>query len=268
MKITSYFLLLLACVFAYSNNKCLNLRDINNEGTSCKLFQPLLTDQENKHLLHLLPDSINWSEDNIVTPVKNQGNCGSCWTFSATGAMEGAYALYSGKLESFSEQQLLDCVKKDFGCGGGEMVDAFEYVSKEPVCTEQEDPYKGKNEYCKTCSSPVKFSGCKIVEENNQLALKEAVAMYGPISVGIQANQSIFRNYKGGIIQDRSCGSNIDHGVLVVGYGEDNGIKYWLVKNSWGEEWGENGYVRIMREDSRNAIGICGIASSVSFPYI
>ena len=133
--------------------------------------------------------------------------------------MEGAYALYSGKLESFSEQQLLDCVKKDFGCQGGEMIDAFEYVSQNPVCTEQQDPYKARDEYCKTCDSPVEFSGCEIIEQNNQLALKEAVAMYGPVSVGIQADQPVFRNYKGGIIQDESCGTDVDHGVLVVGYG-------------------------------------------------
>lgn len=268
MKTTAYFFLLLGSVFAYSNNKCLNLRDLDEEGTNCKSFEAVLSAPENEHVLNLLPESVDWREENVVTPVKNQESCGSCWTFSSTGAMEGAYAVYSGKLESFSEQQLLDCVKKDFGCQGGEMIDAFEYVSQNPVCTEQQDPYKARDGYCKTCDSPVEFSGCEIIEQNNQLALKEAVAMYGPVSVGIQADQPVFRNYKGGIIQDESCGTDVDHGVLVVGYGEDNGIKYWLVKNSWGEDWGENGYVRILREDSRNAIGICAIASSASFPYI
>lgn len=268
MNSTALSILFFSYVFGFTKNDCLNLRDIDKEGTVCTSFEPVLTAPDNEHLLHLLPESVDWREENAVTPVKNQGSCGSCWTFSSTGAMEGAYALYSGKLESFSEQQLLDCVKKDLGCRGGEMVDAFEYVSQNPVCREQQDPYKARDKYCVTCTSPVEFSGCEIIEQNNQLALKEAVAMYGPVSVGIQADQPIFRNYKGGIIQDESCGTDVDHGVLVVGYGEDNGIKYWLVKNSWGEDWGENGYVRILREDTRNAIGICAIASSASFPYI
>jgi cathepsin L len=265
MKITSLFLLLLASVNGFSDNKCLSLQNSKFNETTCKLFQPFLSGWGHEHLL---PNQIDWREENVVTPVKNQGSCGSCWTFSSTGAMEGAYALYSEKLESFSEQQLLDCVKKDFGCNGGEMIDAFEYVSENPVCTEQQDPYKATNENCVKCSSPVKFSGCKIIERNNQVALKEAVAIFGPISVGIQADQPVFRYYKGGIIQDESCGTNVDHGVLIVGYGEESGIKYWLVKNSWGENWGENGYVKILREDTTNSLGICGIASSASFPYI
>jgi cathepsin L len=268
MKTTAYFFLLLGSVFAYSNNKCLNLRDLDEEGTNCKSFTPFLTDPKNEHLLRFLADSVDWREDNVVTPVKNQGSCGSCWTFSATGAMEGAYAIHTGNLESFSEQQLLDCVKKDLGCRGGEMVDAFEFVSKNPVCTEEQDHYEARNEYCKSCDSPVEFSGCEIIPENNQLALKEAVALFGPVSVAIEADQIVFQEYKGGIIKDVSCGTTLDHGVLVVGYGEEDGVKYWLVKNSWGEDWGENGYVRIMREDSRNAIGICGIGGSASIPYI
>ena len=268
MNTISYLLLLLVPVTGFSSGQCLNLRDIEQQETKCTTFQPVLSAPENEHMLYLLPESVDWREKNVVTPVKNQESCGSCWTFSSTGAMEGAYALYFGNLESFSEQQLLDCVKKDFGCYGGEMIDAFEYVSNNPVCTEQQDPYKARDEYCVTCSSPVEFCGCEIIPENNQLALKEAVAMLGPVSVAIEADKSVFQEYKGGIIKDISCGTKLNHGVLVVGYGEEDGVKYWLVKNSWGENWGEDGYVRIMREDSRNAIGICGIGASASFPYI
>ena len=268
MKLTGIILLYVSTVLGFTKNECLKLRDIDKEGTVCSYFEPVLTAPKNEHLLNLLPESVDWREENAVTPVKNQGHCGSCWTFSATGAMEGAYALYSGKLESFSEQQLIDCVKKDSGCNGGEMVDAFEYVSENPVCTEEQDSYKEKDENCITCSSPVEFSGCEIIPENNQLALKEAVAILGPISVGIQADQPVFKNYDGGIIVDENCGTDIDHGVLIVGYGEERNIKYWLVKNSWGENWGEEGYVRILREDTKDSVGICGIGLSASIPFI
>ena len=243
----------------------MKMRDLEVSDTECTLFENILT---NSDYDYLIPESIDWREEGVVTPIKNQGHCGSCWTFSATGAMEGAYAIDSGVLKSFSEQQLVDCVKKDNGCNGGEMIDAFEYVSKNQVCSEDEDPYKARDGKCITCNSPIEFSGCKIIPSNNQLALKEAVAFMGHVSVRIQADQPIFREYTGGIIKNDSCETNVDHGVLVVGYGEDEGVKYWLVKNSWGEEWGERGYVRILREESENSIGICAIASSASFPYI
>jgi len=265
MKIFFLLSLFLEITRGFSENHCMKMRDLEVSDTECTLFEHILT---NSNYDYLIPESIDWREEGVVTPIKNQGHCGSCWTFSATGAMEGAYAIYSGILKSFSEQQLVDCVKKDNGCNGGEMIDAFEYVSKNLVCSEDEDPYKAKDGKCITCDSPIEFTGCKIIPQNNQLALKEAVAFMGPVSVGIQADQPIFREYTGGIIKNNSCGTNVDHGVLVVGYGEDEGIKYWLVKNSWGEEWGEKGYVRILREESENSIGICAIASSASFPYI
>ena len=108
----------------------------------------------------------------------------------------------------------------------------------------------------------------KDIPENNQLLLKEAVGIYGPISVAIQADQEVFRDYVNGIISDKECGNNLDHGVLIVGYGTENNTKYWIVKNSWGEDWGENGYVRILRSDSNNDPGICGIAMQASFPIV
>ena len=254
-----------AITLGFSDKNCMKMRDLLFSDTECSLFKPVLS-QSNYN--YLIPESIDWREEGVVTAIKNQGHCGSCWTFSATGAMEGAYAIDMETLNLFSEQQLVDCVKKDNGCNGVEMIDAFEYISNNPVCTEEEDPYKAKDGFCITCKSPIQFNGCKIIPPNNQLALKEAVAFIGPISVGIQADQSVFRNYKGGIIKDETCGTNVDHGVLIVGYGIEEGVKYWLVKNSWGEEWGENGYVRILRDDSENSVGICAIASSASFPYI
>lgn len=217
-----------------------------------------------------LPTSVDWRDHGLVTPVKNQGQCGSCWTFSATGAMEGAWALKTGELISLSEQQLVDCVKQDQGCNGGQMNDAFEYAMHTPICPDSEEPYEAHDDKCQKCPSTIIFSSCQNIPPNNQLALKEAVALYGPISVSIEADQSYFRLYTGGIITDTRCGTNLDHGVLLIGYGEDPTThqKYWLVKNSWGPDWGENGYVRIARSDSENDSGVCGIAMQASFPLV
>lgn len=226
---------------------------------SCTSYEPMYNS---------VPDSIDWREYNIVTPVKNQGNCGSCWTFSATGAMEGAWAKKTGQLISLSEQQLVDCVSSEEGCQGGNMEDAFEYAIVNPLCTETEDPYEAKNDKCKDCESYIKFSSCIKIPKNNQLALKEVVAEYGPISIAIQADKSVFKDYKSGIISDDSCGTDLDHGVLIVGYGTENSTKYWIVKNSWGKSWGENGYVRILRSESTDDPGVCGIGMQGSFPVV
>ncbi len=215
-----------------------------------------------------LSESIDWRNFGIVTPVKNQGHCGSCWSFSATGAMESAWAKSKGILIPLSEQELVDCVKQDHGCGGGEMNDAFEYAIENNICTEIQDPYKGVENKCIKCNSYIQFTQCKNIPKNNQLALKEAVANYGPVSVSIEADQKIFQFYTEGIIKDITCGTNLDHGVLIVGYGEENGDKYWIVKNSWGENWGENGYVRILRSDKEFDPGVCGIAMQASFPIV
>ena len=220
-----------------------------------------------------LPLSVDWRNENAVTPVKNQGQCGSCWSFSATGAMEGAWAIYSGDLVSLSEQQLMDCSKKygDFGCNGGLMDSAFEYAIDNGMCSEDEDPYKGSTDSCITpsldCDRVAKFSHCVDIDSENELELKEAVSL-GPVSVAIEADTSVFQFYSGGIIKSSNCGESLDHGVLVVGYGEEDGEKYWIVKNSWGESWGENGYVRIARTDSVSDSGVCGIALQASYPVV
>jgi KDEL-tailed cysteine endopeptidase len=215
----------------------------------------------------LVPDSIDWREKGAVTGVKNQGHCGSCWAFSATGALEGAIQIATGKLISLSEQQLVDCVSNDNGCDGGAMDDAFEYVREHGICTETQEPYIAKTETCVTCDSHITFNTCVDITSSNQLLLKEAVSR-NPVSIGIQADSSTFRYYTGGIITDKNCGTKLNHGVLVVGYGEEKGQKYWLVKNSWGTDWGEDGYVRIARNDSSNDVGVCGIALQASYPSI
>ena len=227
---------------------------------TCKTFQSETTG---------LPDSVDWRTNNAVTPVKNQGQCGSCWSFSATGAMEGAWAIHTGSLESLSEQQLIDCSKSygDFGCNGGEMDSAFRYAIDHGMCTEDEDPYQAASESCIDCDMQVTFSTCVDVTSNNQLHLKEAVAQ-GPVSVAIEADTAAFQFYSGGVINNNACGTQLDHGVLVVGYGEEDGQLYWLVKNSWGTSWGDQGYVKIARTESENDPGVCGIAMQPSYPVV
>jgi len=216
--------------------------------------------------------SIDWTTKNALSSVKDQGQCGSCWAFSATGAAEGAWAVSTGKLLDLSEQQLVDCatgiVYGSYGCKGGEMTGAFKYMIGNGQCNDAAYPYTSGTTQsggrCKSCSSAVKFSSCSEVASNDQISLKVAVSKQ-PVSVAIEADTRYFQSYSGGIITSTTCGTNLDHGVLVVGYGEESGQKYWLVKNSWGSDWGINGYVKILRSESTNDSGICGIAMTPSF---
>ena len=217
-----------------------------------------------------LPDSVDWRDEGAVTPVKDQGQCGSCWSFSATGSMEGAWAIANSDLVSLSEQQLVDCSTSygDMGCSGGLMDDAFEYAIDNGMCSEDSDPNTGENGSCDSdCKPVVQMSGCSDVAPSNQMDLMAAVAN-GPVSVAIEADTSTFQLYTSGIIDSANCGTNLDHGVLIVGYGadEDTGDLYWLVKNSWGVSWGDQGYVKIARSTSTSDAGICGIAMQPSFP--
>jgi KDEL-tailed cysteine endopeptidase len=230
--------------------------------TRCRSYMPESTTD--------LPDSVDWRDENAVTPVKDQGQCGSCWSFSATGSMEGAWAIANSELVSLSEQQLVDCSVSygDMGCSGGLMDDAFEYAIDNGMCSEEDDPYTAENGQCDSACKPVvQMSSCSDVAPSNQMDLTAAVAN-GPVSVAIEADTSTFQLYTGGIIDSAKCGTNLDHGVLVVGYGadEDTGALYWLVKNSWGVTWGDQGYVKIARSTSTSDPGICGIAMQPSFP--
>lgn len=217
------------------------------------------------------PASMDWRDHDAVTPVKDQGQCGSCWSFSATGAMEGAWSIAEGNLVSLSEQQLVDCSSGrpygNHGCNGGLMDGAFEYAIETGMCTESSYPYTAVGGDCDKCDSVVSMTSCVDVTPNNQQSLKEAVAT-GPVSIAIEADTRTFQMYTSGVLTSSDCGTNLDHGVLIAGYGTLDGTDYWLVKNSWGTGWGDEGYIRIERSDSTNDPGICGIAMQPSYPVV
>jgi len=216
------------------------------------------------------PASIDWRTKGAVTTVKDQGQCGSCWTFSSTGAMEGAWAIAKGQLIDLAEQELVDCAGLKYGsmgCNGGQMEGAFKFIIENGQCAASSYPYTAKDGTCHSCSAVAHATSCSDVKPNDQLSLKAAVAKQ-PVAVAIEADTKYFQSYSGGVLTSSSCGTSLDHGVLAVGYGEENGQKYWLVKNSWGTSWGDKGYVKIGRSESTNDAGICGIAMDPSFPTV
>ena len=217
------------------------------------------------------PSSIDWRQKGAVTSVKDQGQCGSCWTFSATGAVEGAWAISSGKLVDLSEQELVDCATGlaygSHGCSGGQMEGAFKFIIANGQCALSSYPYTAKDGSCQKCSAVAHISSCSDVKPNDQISLKAAVAQQ-PVAVAIEADTRYFQSYSGGILTSSSCGTNLDHGVLVIGYGTENGQDYWLVKNSWSSSWGIDGYVKIARSSSTNDPGVCGISMDPSFPTV
>jgi C1A family cysteine protease len=219
----------------------------------------------------ILPSSVDWRQNGAVSSVKDQGQCGSCWTFSSTGAVEGAWAISKGKLLDLAEQELVDCAQGfkygSHGCNGGQMEGAFKYVIENGQCVESSYPYTAKDGTCQKCQSSVSMSKCYDVNPNDQLSLKSAVSKQ-PVSVAIEADTFYFQSYSNGVLTSDKCGTKLDHGVLAVGYGTENGNDYWLVKNSWGTSWGDKGYVKIGRSDSTNNAGICGIAMQPSYPVV
>ena len=223
---------------------------------------------------NIISYSVDWRERNAVTNVKNQGECGSCWSFSSTGSIEGINAINFRRLHNVSEQQLMDCSTEEGnqGCEGGTMDNAFKYViNNNGLCSEEDYPYQGEQGSCQEnqCNNVVNISDYSDIEQNNEHILMRAVSQQ-PISVAIQANVSSFKFYRSGVYQDPQCGDQLDHGVLIVGYGTDRfqGLDYWIVKNSWGPEWGDNGYIKILRNYDQSESGMCGIASQPSFPIV
>jgi C1A family cysteine protease len=271
------------------------------------------------------PDSVDWVAKGGVTSVKNQGTCGSCWTFSTVGALEGAMFVAGRTMTELSMQHILACDTGGQGCGGGLMDQAFDWVAQNGLPSLKSEPYlclNGDSTQCRdmTCSACEKKTGetcifgtcskipgsvcnkdglihhCEcpsdqcfsngacaaakkpdlVLEvgdvvkhtdvDQSEDALEAAVAQQ-PVSVAIEADKDVFQHYTGGVLTNDACGSTLDHGVLAVGYGEDNGQKYWKVKNSWGTSFGEDGYIRIAKGKASDG-GECGIRKSASFPTL
>ncbi|PAA54736.1 hypothetical protein BOX15_Mlig002369g2 [Macrostomum lignano] len=217
-----------------------------------------------------LPDTVDWRKKGAVTPVKNQGQCGSCWSFSTTGSLEGQHFRKTGRLLSLSEQQLVDCAGGRYGnqgCNGGLMNNAFMYIRDHGIELESDYPYQAAESRCQYQRSRVaaNCTGFVDIPQGSEDKLKEAVANVGPVSVAIDASHPSFQHYQSGVYNEPACSSQqLDHGVLVVGYGTLSGSDYWLVKNSWSDMWGEKGYIRM----SRNKNNQCGIASTASYPTV
>lgn len=224
----------------------------------------------NLDLLHgvSLPASVDWSQKGAVTPVKNQQQCGSCWAFSTTGSVEGISFIKTGTLPSLSEQQLVDCsgAEGNMGCNGGLMDYAFQYIiDNKGIGSEAAYPYTGQDGTCKTVPAVATITGYTDVPANSDNALMTAIAQQ-PVSIAVEADQASFQFYSGGVMT-AACGTNLDHGVLAVGYGTTGGQDYYKVKNSWGADWGSNGYILLGRGTQYNGgAGQCGILMQPSYP--
>jgi C1A family cysteine protease len=247
-------------------------------------LMPIGLSDNNNHIIDThkveVASSVNWVEKGGVTDVKDQGQCGSCWSFSTTGALEGAYYVKYNKLVSFSEQQLVDCDSfkhggKDHGCNGGLMDNAFNWIeTNNGLCSEDSYPYvsgttKTAGDCQTTCDNleDSKINKFIDVKKSDDTAMMTALTQQ-PVSIAIEADQKDFQLYQSGVFTG-TCGTGLDHGVLAVGYGSDSGEEYYLVKNSWSSSWGDNGYIKLGKGvQYNNGDGQCGLLLQASYPEV
>ncbi|KAK4426391.1 Cysteine proteinase RD21A [Sesamum alatum] len=215
-----------------------------------------------------LPESVDWRERGAVAPIKNQGTCGSCWAFSTVAAVEGINQIVTGEMIPLSEQELVDCDKtENAGCNGGLMDYAFQFIiSNGGMDTESDYPYRGHDGRCDPARKNAKVVSIDGYEDvpHDERALQKAVA-HQPVSIAIEASGRALQLYSSGVFTGE-CGTQLDHGVVAVGYGTEDGVDYWIVRNSWGTQWGEDGYLRLERNVDGNPAGKCGIVMEASYP--
>lgn len=217
------------------------------------------------------PSSYDWRAKGVISPVKDQKKCGSCWTFSTTGAIEAHYKINTGSEELFSEQELLDCASAErydcHGCSGGLPSYAFNFIKDFGIMTENNYPYQAKDSICRKDVDPehprVTTSGPYNITSGDETQMRNELYWKGPISVAFQVVAD-FRDYKSGVYTSKACKNgpmDVNHAVLAVGFGTENKMDYWLVKNSWSDVWGDEGFFKIQR-----GVNMCGIATCSSYP--
>jgi len=223
-------------------------------------YQPYVSAFEETELFHHqgidTAGTIDWRDLGAVNEVQDQGACGSCWTFSTMASFEGAHFVASGKLQKFAEQQLVDCVSTMHGCNGGNVTFAGRHLNKHDANLESAYPYKAKQGTCvEKDNTGIRNKSVVNVAQKDATAMKAALQQ-SVLSVAIQADQRVFQSYKSGIFDSVSCGTQLDHATNVVGWGVEQGVEYWIMRNSWSSSWGEGGYMRILIAEGE---GICGI---------
>ena len=227
-------------------------------------------DDDRQRSTKAIPSSVDWRDTNKVPAVRDQGSCGSCYTFACLAAVESrlliAGSKYTYKNLDLSEQQLVDCSTEqgNKGCSGGSLVFTFRHIKKNGIMAESAYPYTETEGTCAYVSSKkvVTISGQSMVTSNDEDALAEAVAE-GPVAVAIDASTIKFQLYSTGVFDDSNCSSTeLNHGVAAIGYGTESGVDYWLVRNSWGASWGQEGYIKMVRNKNNQ----CGIAAGAAYP--
>ena len=220
--------------------------------------------------LQSYPTSLDWRQKGVLNPIRSQGSCGSCYSFSAICSLEALYKVKKGTLPQLSEQQIVDCSSGygNSGCRGGLMTKSFKYLQAFKSQNRASYPYTGVRGTCKYNSAQglVNTNGYKNIASGDVNGHMAALQI-APISVAVAASSSVFMLYRGGIMSSTGCGTALNHAVNMVGYGTENGTPYWIIRNSWGTNWGEAGYFRVLRS-TVNGAGICGILKMSSYPTI